>query len=171
MGGERQRPAHALRDAGKTWTAVSTGGSEPLTKVSADGADGVWAGGEGTLLHSADSGAGWTRFALGASHGVNRIVSAGPNTAWCIMVHDVGGSWSYEVVGTSNAGQTWTTQLATTTVINDIACSSPTNAWAVGDGNSTGTPATARLGPHSLPPSKRTRPSAASPRPTRRRGR
>jgi len=119
-------------DAGATWTAQTSGTTQPLLDVSAVDANTAWAVGDaGTILYTTDGGTTWSAQTNPASgiiilRGVSAIDA---NTAW--VVGNLG-----TILYTTNAGTTWNDQTTGTEVLQDVSAVDANTAWAVG---STGT--------------------------------
>ena len=92
-------------DDGVTWVRRETGTAADLDALSLRLAEGWAAGAAGTVLHSVDSGATWTRLSAPSSHGLAAVVAVGAGEAWVAgaegtLLHTADGGASWDSTGT-----------------------------------------------------------------------
>jgi photosystem II stability/assembly factor-like uncharacterized protein len=137
-------------DGGTTWSRTGDSGTLPnvdLCKVTAWGADSVWAAGTGAILHSSDGGTTWTNQcpAEYASNNIQGIWTPDGQTIWA------GGKEQYDpvsgksyalVLKSTDGGQSWQRQtgqgspnpLQDWNHVNGITAVDSMRAWAEGGG-------------------------------------
>jgi photosystem II stability/assembly factor-like uncharacterized protein len=98
-------------DDGVIWRRRATGTSVRLEALSFRLAEGWAAGADGTILHSPDAGATWTRLAAPSSHDLAAVAAAGNGEAWVAgamgtLLHTVDGGASWASAGASSQDMT-----------------------------------------------------------------
>jgi photosystem II stability/assembly factor-like uncharacterized protein len=98
-------------DDGSAWRRRTTGTGARLEALSFRLAEGWAAGADGTILHSMDSGATWTRLAAPSSHDLAAVAATGNGEAWAAgakgtLLHTVDGGASWGSVGAPSQDMT-----------------------------------------------------------------